>query len=394
MKKITLVLIGMLVVLAGCGSNDDTSSKGETSKGISVSVDDFYADWMQQIADDFTTETGYPVEIIQSSMTDMLPTLKTQQDKAPDVILMPSDGMPSYVESKILQPLDTEVKDFSDTAISASQFDGETYLLPTSVETTVLFYNKDLVDESELPTAMSDLAPEEWLADFTQPYYYSGLLASKGGYFFGGSEHNDITDLGANTEGGIEAATIAQDLYQNGGDNWSLMQEADMAVDISENAFKNGDIPFIIDGNWAIDSFTDAGVNFGIMPIPGWEEGETWQQLVSTKGFVINAYSDNSEVAQEFVNFINQTKYAQSLVDMVGDASPNTEVDTSNSDYIGAISEAAAQGIAIPVVEEFAVYWLDFPETLKQIATGEDPTEALQAGYDTMTYDIEEGNLE
>src|SRR5699024_2152629 len=98
-------------------------------------------------------------------------------------------------------------------AMNSQTVEGKVYGLPKSVETQILYYNKDIVSESELPATL-----EEWyelskdltdgesfglLALFDQIYYANSVLSGYGGYIFGQDENGDYdpTDIGLNNEG-------------------------------------------------------------------------------------------------------------------------------------------------------------------------------------------------
>src|SRR5690625_5468319 len=79
--------------------------------------------------------------------------------------------------------------------MDSQSVEGKIYGLPKSVETTVLFYNKDIVSEDELPETLDgwyELSEEltegdnfGFLALFDQIYYANSVLSGYGGYIFG-----------------------------------------------------------------------------------------------------------------------------------------------------------------------------------------------------------------
>src|SRR5690625_7130206 len=99
------------------------------------------------------------------------------------------------------------------------------YGLPKSVETTVLFYNRDIVSEDELSEILYDwydLSKEltdgenfGLLALFDQIYYANSVLSGYGGYIFGEDENGDYdpSDIGLNNTGAIEGAELMQEFY-------------------------------------------------------------------------------------------------------------------------------------------------------------------------------------
>ena len=106
--------------------------------------------------------------------------------------------------------------------------DGKLYGLPKVVETTILYYNKDLISEAEVPTNI-----EEWyelsktatadgqyglLALWDQIYYAQSVIGGYDGYIFAKDTDGkyDTADIGLNTDGAIEAASYIQKWYEEG----------------------------------------------------------------------------------------------------------------------------------------------------------------------------------
>src|SRR5699024_11883618 len=71
----------------------------------------------------------------------------------PDVLTMPNDQIGTAVVEGLLQELnvDEEVTStYTEVAMDSQIVDDKVYGLPKSIETSVLFYNNDIVSEDEL----------------------------------------------------------------------------------------------------------------------------------------------------------------------------------------------------------------------------------------------------
>lgn len=169
---LALPVAGVLV-LAGCsggGGSSPTGSGGGAAQGFSLMVaqandaDDYY----QQLADDYTKETGTKIEVIPypSEAYNTQVTTQLQAGNAADVmVLSPGTGqaisLVTLAEADFLEPLD----DVSTGLISESdlplfQVDGKTYGQPTALAPVGLIYNNTGATAAgikEYPTSYDDL---------------------------------------------------------------------------------------------------------------------------------------------------------------------------------------------------------------------------------------------
>lgn len=382
MKKIIALLLASILVLFGCASEDVAASENMITIGVegenAVAV-------MTEYSAAFTEETGIPTEVVEVQMFDLLDSLATQQGNAPDIFMLPNDRIGTLAEQKLIAPVTTDLSSFTDTAQTAASYNEENYMLPMSTDCLMFVYNKDLMTEA--PATLAELDPSEWAAKFTDAYYAAGMFYSMGGYVFG-DEGTNYEDIGLNTPESVEAGKAIQSLYQSGVDHWTLMQDDAVAYDVAKQAFIDGDIKAVIDGPWALAEYEAAGVNVGIAPIPSWDGTNPFQPFVGTKGLGINAYSDNVEGCQQFLEYINTPEFATDWTTTTQEVSPNTGVEYEEGSNASIILEATKAGVSMPNVPEFFAYWGPTKDALIQIATGADVQGALDAAVEKMHADI------
>ncbi len=381
MKKLITSLFALILVLAGCGTDTESTKieSDELSGSIQVAIVPSYVEYMQEMAAGFTEETGVQVEVIGAEMFDVMDALPTQQGNSADVFLVPE--VSNIVNQRLITPVETDISAYSQSAQDSVTTSGDVYALPMTVETTLFIYNKDLM--SEVPETLSDLDPSEWVSRFTNFYGAAGAFYSEGGYIFG-DNNNDPTDIGLNNDGSIAAGQFIQSLYNSGDETWDLMKDDSVAYDVMLDAFKSGKVSAVIDGAWSLQEYSNAGIDYGVAPIPSLTGTAPFTPMVSNKGLAINAYSDNIPAAQAFLDYINTTENVTKFTEMTKEVTPLTTVEYPEGSVSQAIQEAASVGIPQAGTPEYNEIWDPTAEALKQIANGADVKDALDAAVNDL----------
>ncbi|WOO86435.1 extracellular solute-binding protein [Mollicutes bacterium LVI A0039] len=384
MKKLLSALFALVIILAGC-SSDTESVDGELSGKIQVAVDGGYTDYMTELGEAFTAETGVEVEVIEADMFDTLDALPTQQGNTADIFMLPNDRIGDLATQKLIAPIDADISDYTETAKTAATYGDSSYILPMATDTTLFIYNKDLM--TEVPATLSAMDVADWSAKFTDFYHVGGAFMSEGGYIFGDNNTN-TADIGLNNEGSVAAGKFIQSLYSSGDSHWELMKDDVVAYDIMEQDFKDGKVKAIINGPWALAGYAEAGINYGIAPIPSLTGKEDYAPLVGTKGLGINAYSSNVDAAQAFLTFLGTAENAQKFYDQTLEVNPHTAISYEDGSNEAVILEATLKGTSMPTDPAFGKVWEPMADALKQIASGEDVEAALNSAAETVKNDI------
>lgn len=390
MKKLLTSLFALVLVLAGCSTSDgsataETTEDTDISGTITVAVDGGYTDYMTAMGDAFNAETGVTVDVVEADMIETLDALPTQQGNSADIFMLANDRIGDLADQKLLAPVTADLSEYTDTAQSASSYNDQNYILPMTTETTLFIYNKDLLDT--VPDTLADLDPSDWAAKFTDFYHSAGAFMSEGSYIFG-SDNTDTSDIGLNNSEAVAAGDFIQSLYNSGDQTWDLMKDDTVAYDIMEQAFKDGDVKAIINGPWSLSGYEEAGINYGIAPIPSLTGTGDYAPLVGTKGLGINGYSDNNAAAQAFLSFLSSADNAQAFFDETLEVNPHTGITYEEGSNEEIILEASANGVSMPTNPAFSKVWVPMADALKQIASGEDVQAALDAAVETIGNDI------
>ncbi|EAS41118.1 maltose/maltodextrin-binding protein [Photobacterium profundum] len=374
-KKISLAVSTALLL----------SNTAMAAENIVVGVEKSYVPYFTELAEQFNKGKDFKVEVAATSMFDLLSALPTQKGNIADIFMIPNDRIGELADQHLITSTNFTINGFTDAATNAATYNGKTYMVPMSTDTTLFLYNKDMVKEA--PKTLKEIPPSDWAAKFTDFYFTGGLFMTNGGYIF---KDNNPQDIGLNTADSIKAGLAAQGLYDSGVSHWTLMQDDTVAYDIMMKYFMEGKLKAIINGPWAIADIEKAGINVGAAPIPSWDGSHPYKALTGTKGMTVNGYSDNKEGASAFLKFLATPENAQKWYVDTREVSPSLSVSYKEGSLHKAIFDATNIGQPMPSIPEFMKVWGPMKTALAQIAQGQDVKAVLDAAVDTIEIDIED----
>ena len=180
-------------------------------------------------------------------------------------LLIVSQDMPSNMA-------DEQIAQFSDVAVKAVTYNGQTYGVPYAVESVALVRNDALT--SDTPTTYDDLISSgkasgaEYpfiiqMGDKGDPYHFYGFQTSFGAPVFKTNSEGEYTaELAMNGSGGTEFA------------NW-LKAQGDAGIvspsitgDIAKQKFLDGAAAYTVTGPWNVAAFRAAGMKVSVLPVP------------------------------------------------------------------------------------------------------------------------------
>lgn len=266
----------------------------------------------------FEEEHDVSIQVIESAYAQQLENLRLDgpAGTGPDVFTMPGDQIGTAVTEGLLMELEVSKEEqavFTESAMSSQIVDGSVYGLPKSVETQILYYNRDLISDEDLPETM-----EEWyelsqantneqfafLALWDQLYYAMGVMGGYGGYIFAEDADGNYQpeDIGLATDGTIEGATYIQKFYTEGIFPSGLLGE--QGINVLDSLFTEGKVSAVISGPWNLEPYAAAGIDYGVAELPLLPNGEHMQSFIGVKSYNVSSYSKNKELAEAFVKFI------------------------------------------------------------------------------------------
>lgn len=336
----------------------------------------------------FEEEYGVKVELLDADMFDKLDGLALDgpAGTAPDVLIAPYDRIGSLAQTGLINEVTlNEEAGYDDTDKQQVSTDGAVYGAPAVIETVVLYYNKDLLPEApktfdELRELTKDekyaFAGEDgkstaFLTQWTNFYHSYGLLAGYGGYVFG-EDGTNYEDLGLNSEGAVEGINYAVDWFQN---VWPQgMLDVSSVNDFVMQQFTDGKAAAIIDGPWQAAAFKEAGVNLGVAKIPTLPNGEEYKPFAGGKGWVVSAFTDKQELAQEFLNWVTSEEQQTIMYERLGEVPANQvareQAAQSDSELTAAVIDVYENAVPMPKIPQMAEVWVGAESLMFDAASG------------------------
>ena len=366
----TVGFASLLLVACGGKKEDSSSAKNE----LTVYVDNGYKSYMEEAAKAFEKESGTKVNIKTGDALGGLDklSLDNQSGKAPDVMMAPYDRVGGLGNDGQLAEVKLNKDSKTDkTTESLVTNGGKVYGAPAVIETLVLYYNKDLLQEApktfgELEELAKDskydFAGEDgkntaFLADWTNFYYAYGLLSGNGGYVFG-KNGTDPKDIGLNNQGAIDGIEYAKTWYAK----WPKgLQDTKGAANFIQTQFQEGKTAAIIDGPWKASSLKEAKVNYGVATIPTLPNGKAYSAFGGGKAWVIPAGANHPEAAQKFVDFLTSTDQQKAFYDKTNEVPANTEAREyavgKNDELTTAVVKQFENAQPMPNISEMSTVW-------------------------------------
>ena len=395
-KKILGLLSGAALTLAltACGpgesgSEDTEQSAGEETTTLVVWEDIDKSNGIEDAVAEFEEMHNVTIELIEKPYASQIEDLRLDGPggTGPDVLTMAGDQIGTAVTEGLLYELqvDEDIQDiYSDASMQSQMVDGKVYGLPKAVETTMLYYNKDIVSEEELPETLDewyDLSTEltdgenfGFLALWDQIYYANSVMSGYGGYIFGQDEEGnyDVTDIGLNNEGAIEAVEDMQRFYKDNLFPSGIIGE--QGINVLDSLFTEGKAAAVISGPWNLEPFASAGVNYGVTTLPTLSNGEPMSSFIGVKSYNVSTYSKNPELAQEFVEFIANEENSRTRYELTQEVPAVTSLADDpvimENEAAQAVAEQSQVSVLTPNVPEMNEVWTQQMLHYKQLLLG------------------------
>lgn len=355
--------------------------------------------FLKAVRDQFTAETGIEIEVVAIDQLDQADKLALDgpAGKGADIVVWPHDRVGRSVIQGLLAPLpvtEKEMEPYVDSAVDAMRFDGEIYGIPYSMETTALIYNKDMLPKVPntidtlftLAKSMTDKEEDRYgfLYKITDFYFSYGFLSGYGGYVFKQSENGlDINDIGLANEGAVKGAKLLKRFRDEG----LIPEGTDYGV--MDGLFKEGKAAAIINGPWSFAEYRDAGINYGIAPLPKLSNGKYPKSFIGVKGYYISQFSENKENALKFIKWLTSKEMAYKHYEMNAIIPANEAVmampEFKEDEDLLAFATQAGRGVPMPNVPEMMTVWDPMQHAITYILNGEaTPEVALELAVEQI----------
>lgn len=399
----------MLGSVAACGSNKGGSGSdsaeggsGSSSDALEVVIwDTNQQAGIQEICDEFTTETGIKVDVQVKDWDSYWTLLEASASGGdmPDVFWMHSNNSQMYMSNDILLKLDDYIAD-SDKIDMANYmpeitelytWEDSYYGIPKDYDTIALWYNKTMFDEAGLsyPDStwtwddMYDAAVKLTKDDGSQYGFcanpsndqdtYYNMIYSMGGYVV----NDDHTASGYDDPNTLKAMNYMGKLVQDACPDPTTMSETGTDV-----MMQSGTVAMIMQGSWMTAGFMDneymtencdvailpydatTGIRASICNGLGWSAyagtdrpddcwkllewfgSEEMQLKQAELGVTMSAYNNTSDAWVNCTDKFNLKAYLDMTEETVGDA--KNELVLRPYTYNSTVWSTAAQTALVP----------------------------------------------
>ena len=405
-KKILSLILAMAMVgtmLAACGSSpeptpeppaatdtdipattDDDDVDPADDSGDDVSGPEYILDdepvtlivWEStQGPDEFIRQAGeaftalYPnitVDFVNVELGDSVPQIALDGPAGigADVFAAPHDRLGSLVVDGHVFPVFDQDKlrgEVLSSCADAVTFEGSMWGYPVSAETYALYYNRDLIDDADVPTTWEDL--KEWSIAFREEnpgkygfimdigaYYVIPFTTSEGNRLFG-PEGTDTEHTNINSAASVKGMEFFQSLREA-----LPVPGADLNTSTADAAFLADGAAMHISGPWNVLGFQEQGKDFGIAPLPALPgESTPASSFSGTRTMFVSSYTDNPFEAHLFAEFLVSPEMQELRYNITG-ALPAIDIPLS-SPYDEGFVKQLAYAFPMPSIPEMGRYW-------------------------------------
>lgn len=323
---------------------------------------------------DFEKIYDCDVDVLEKPMYHQVELLEKQGPKGegPDVVVLASDMVGVAKDKNLISQIhfmQVENSQYLPNSIASVTFDGELYSVPKTIETLILFYNKDLLKEPpstleeyvDLSKKLRKKGKYGLLAKWELFYTTYALMHGYGAYIFRTDNDGTINlnSYGLDTDGAVESLKVLRKMSKadlvydclSGVDGYNRMYEL----------FSSKKAIAVINGPWAIEDYLKAGINFGITTLPTLPNGNPMAGFLGIKGYSISKWSTHKDLAEDFLRFINEHKYALLRYKESRQVPPVISVlqdpSLANDELIQVIAQQSVHAVNMPSIPEMSYVW-------------------------------------
>ena len=392
-KLLAALVAGVITTTAFVGCSSSGGSTSEEKKTLTVwshfttnEVKEF-----ETVARAWGEENNVEVSVVEDQGEWQAMIQAAQSDNGPDIILgIPHDNLGTFqkagVTAEVPSGMVTSDKYTSEALVNAVTLNGKVYAVPFAQETTSMFYNKDLV--KEVPKTMEDLveqAKEKGFVYNINDFYFSyAFLSANGGYVYKNNNGTlDPTDIGLGNDGAVKGYQFIYDLV-----NKDKLMAADITGDIAKGEFTSGKAAFYFSGPWDVAAAKEAGLNFGVIPMPTLN-GKAPSTFLGVQTSIVNENSKNKDLAWELMNeFVDK---GQDIIYKTGNRIPVAKDYTIDNEYTKAFIEQAKIATPMPNIVEVQAMWTPANNNLMLLTSGQtDPATTAKNVVDQVKEGIKQ----
>ena len=394
----------LVLALSACGSDTDADT-AEPARLLTIWADDERALALMTFAEAYSRTSDAQVEVIVVEHEELRASFVSAHANGlgPDIMVGPHDWTGDLVAADAVAPVSLDAgaaEAFTPGALDAVTYDGAVYGVPYATENLALIRNTDLAPSApetmeELVETGSDVVDAGrasrvlglQVGEEGDAYHVHPLFTSAGGYLFGqdGAGDPDPTDLGVAAPESVAAFERLAELGEAG----SGVLTRDTTADGAAELFTGGETPYFVTGPWSLSAIKEAGVAYGISPVPPFADGAPARPLIGVQTFFVAAGASDPDLARTFAaDFVSDPEFSVILYE----ADPRVpalvdalETVSEQDPDVQAFQNAGANGLPMPAIPEMDAVWGPFSQAGADIIAGADPAEELAEAEELIT---------
>lgn len=383
-----LILVQSLLLVSCMGGKSGSSKKSnevhirvwETKNG----VDSF----IKQAGKIYTEQNpNVVIDYIHVGLNDMIPLLEKDGPAGigADMISSAHDNLGNLVSKNLILPTenpDVISKKVLGACSKALTYNGKMYGYPACAETYALFYNKKLISESEVPRSWDGLI--QWVENFNATHknqlgfvmdvtngYYSILFTTADGNRLYGESGTNASNPCMNTPAAVRGLKLFQSLRTKLG-----LEGIELSSSACDGMFASGNAAMHITGLWNVSTFENAGIDFGVSPLPSLPgESKPAASFSGTRGMFVTSFSKHPKEASEFAEFLLSPEMQKLRFELTG-VLPAINIDVK-SRYMSGFLQQLDVAFPMPSIPAMGKFWGEFGGSLWRIWNGADVNSEL-----------------
>ncbi len=247
-------------------------------------------------------------------------------------------------------------------------------MIPSTIEDILAF-----ADQYDAPENVENIFLWD-VTDIFYNYFFSGAYMNVGGV-----HGDDETIIEIYNEDTIECLTVYQRLHQ-----FFSIESKESSYEQVLNSFVEGKTIFTIATTDAIEVLENAenrSFTYGVAMLPGIDASHEAGGLSTTSCVVINGYSENASLANEFAGYLVYD-YADTLYERTHKMPAVLGQDDYVEDVFDRIRAVYRESVPLPKILEISNFWIQVELAYTRIWDGADVNETLRLLSEQMKTQI------
>lgn len=324
-------------------------------------------------------------------------TRSSAANGGPDILVGDNDWSGKLAESELVAPIfdfggnggdalfaPEDASRFPQGVIGALKVGERTYAWPESVETLVMYYNKDLLPEPPasvpemLALAAAVKVPDGYgLVYNTGFYFFSGYFLGGGGRIF-----DSAGKLSIDTPEGRKMLAWLGTLPGRPG----VLTSNEYSK--ADSLYKQGKAAMIFNGPWALADYQTAmGAKLGVARLPALEDGRPAAPWIGVKCLMVNANADaqHRKLAKDFLLYVSEPEQQLALATGAGHIPAVSAVELPADAPLRVFQAQVRTGTPKSADPQLALVWSPMDRAVQEVTVHKhDIAEALAKAQKTV----------